>query len=590
MCIRSDALFSYLVCDISKELPTVPFEKLILGRTRGLEWPGIAPREVACLALLDSILKKFGTSSEDANQAALTKFLACNSRCESFSAIDESSMTEIQAIALGEFKKCFHDFWIQPNGDYWINPSNISEGISVGPGSSVGVTGTSYYQKIASGKMTGTRPSLFSLYQREASRCTLWDETEKIRSNHLGGYVEVKGSRLSFVPKNSEISRTICTEPLLNMLFQKGLGSLFESELKRRFSINLSLQPDKNRELARIGSESGALGTIDLSSASDSISLNLLRQICPPYVLSWMMETRSSSVTLPKGESLKLHMVSSMGNAFTFPLQTILFSSVVFGVYRALGIKLVRPLDESVYPSFRKGCGNYAVFGDDIIVRREAYDLVVNLLTRIGFSVNTDKSFNSGPFRESCGADFWRGYNVRGVYCQSITSQQDVYSLINRLNVWSANHAVLLPETIGYLKSLVGFLPTPPWESDVSGIKVPYDIAAPSQHIKRDKWTGSIVYKRYLSKQESLNLLSVESRPQVLRKGRMIHNPSGILLSAVGGYLRDGNLLLRTENSHYQRRFAIAPCWDYRDPCRSTLTSDGWRRWKSFYVGYNLGS
>lgn len=584
MGLSSIALYSCLVSDLSGCLATVPSRRLFEPKVRSVAWPGIKPRQVAALSLLDSVLKKYeDEKSETADAAALTKFLACNSRCESFRTIDVCDLTEIGAIALGEFKRSFYDFWFAPGGDYWLSPESISSGIATGPGSSVGVKGQSYYHKIAAGPMTGTRPSLFSLYQREVSKCPLWDETEKIRFNHFGGYKEVKGSRLSFVPKSTEISRTICTEPLLNMLFQKGIEAQLKTVLEKRFGIDLSVQPVKNQALARIGSETGCYGTIDLASASDSVSMNLLREILPSYVFSWLKETRSDSVTLPNGDECQLHMVSSMGNAFTFPLQTILFSCVVIGVYKALDIELIYPKGEAV--------GNWAVFGDDIVVRREAYDLVVDLLKRLGFTVNLDKSFNNGPFRESCGLDFEDGYNVRGVYCRTLKTKQDVYSLINRLNVWSANHSVPLPSTIQYLikSSGVAFNPVPPWESDVAGIKVPLSLV-PTGQLRRDKWTGAIVYKRYLPRPMSLSLLSVESRPQVLRKGNLIENPPGILLSAIRGYLRNGDILVRRNVTKYIKRLALAPCWDWRNPCLSTLTKDGWHRWKSFYVEINLGS
>jgi len=584
MSLSSHVLFDHLCSDLSEVLPTVPYLSLFSGKTRELEWPGITGRQVASLALLDSLLKKFeDEKTSDADGAALSKFLACNSRCESFRSIDVSQLSEIQAVALGEFQKSIYDFWFQPNRDYWLSPEKISEGFAVGPGASVGATGDSFYHKVAAGPMTGTYSSLYSLYQREVSKFPLWDEAEKIRQTHFGGFQEVQGARLSFVPKSREISRTICTEPVLNMFVQKGLGRLLELELESRFGINLATQPDKNRRLADIGSKCGAFGTIDLSSASDTVSINLLRQILPNYVRSWLMECRSGKVQLPNGEVRKLHMVSSMGNAFTFPLQTILFSSVVIGVYKALDLELVYPRGDDL--------GTFAVFGDDIVVRREAYDLVVNILGRLGFEVNREKSFNLGPFRESCGSDFWNGYNVRGVYCRSLKTKQDVYSLINRLNVWSSNHSIYLRNTIGYLLQRPGleFLPVPPWETDVAGLKVPYSAVCPfiAGKVTRKSF-GSIVYSRYTPRGEAISLLSVGSRPMV-RKG-LIHNPPGILLSAISGYLRNGEVLLRQRFTKYLKRLAVAPGWDYYDPCRSLLTSDGWRNWKSGYVSVNIGS
>jgi len=607
MGVDPHVLFTYLASDLSPCLSTWDFNSLFEPKVRDRLPPDATVRQVAAVSLLDSILKKFGTLSEKANDAALAKFLDCNDRCKSFSQIDETNLSEIEAVAVGEVRKFLWDFWYTSTGDLWLCSDCITHRMDVGPGSSVGVKGTSHYEKLAAGPLTGTRKSLFALFQREVSRYPLTEETEKIRSKVLGGFVQVKGSRLSYVAKSNAISRTICTEPLLNMLMQKGIGNLFEHHLETKLGINLSKQPDKNRALALIGSRSGKFGTIDLSSASDTISMSLLGKLLPPYVLGWLAELRSPYVTLPNGEEVSLHMVSSMGNAFTFPLQTILFSSIVVGVYRALGIRLEKPQPNG------DRLGNFAVFGDDIIVCREAYDLTCQILKRFGFLVNAEKSFNYGPFRESCGADYWHGTNVRGIYCDALTTKQDVLSLINRLNMWSANHCISLERTIQYLLRWSGdFQPVPPWEADTAGLKVPlwyaFDTTIGKPKTKRlTSRLGSIVYKRYLPTVEKFSFLCIEDYVKI--KGRWlfqnagvvhhikidgrwkVHNPPGVLLSAVQGRLRDGMLISRQKRDTpvlYKKRLAVAPNWDYYDPCLVNLTPDGWRRY-FFFVGLNLG-
>jgi hypothetical protein len=565
-----------------------------------MAWPGITAREFACLSLADSILKKFeDEKSATADEKALTKFLEANTHCGTFAKVDETLLSEVQAIAIGEAKSCYYDFWFNADGTYWLSLDEIVKRASTGPGSSIGASGTSYYHKIASSVLTSTRGSLLALFKRAAAEYHLWDEAEKIRSNHYGGVKLVPGNVLSFVPKSADVSRTICTEPLLNMFFQKGIASQFRERLDRRFGINLSVQPLKNQKLCAIGSVDQSFGTIDLSSASDTISYGLIKSLTPPYVLAWMDETRSPVVKLPgKADLLPLHMVSSMGNDFTFPLQTILFSSIVIGVYRALDI-------EPIFPRGRR-LGNFGVFGDDIIVRREAYDLVINLLGRFGFFVNTDKSFNTGPFRESCGKDYFSGQDVRGIYCQSLKGTHDVYSLINRLNVWSANHDVPLPETVSYLTFGTGvrFLPVPVWETDTAGVKVPLWMV--DRERARRSETGAIVYKRYEVRPRTLDVLSIESRPQYyLKRYRVIYNEPGLYLAVVGGYIRDGKLILRQEKRpNYRLRDAVAPSWDIDIPaqkrgrlrvvashtitCREEFHPGGWQRWQNHAVWFNL--
>lgn len=600
MSSRSIALSSYLHLDLGHLFP---------GHLNGLEevdkpfrefaWPGIDARRFAALSLMDSILKKFqDDKSDSADEAALTKFLDANARCKGFTKIDEGNLTEIQKIAIGESQKCFYDFWFsRDSGDYWLGIPEIMEGLAVGPGASIGATGTSFYHKVASSCLTTTRESLYSLYSREADRYALESDTELLRKDNYEAYELVEGSVLQFVPKTRDISRTICTEPLLNMMFQKGLAAQFESQLKARFGIDLATQPDKNQRLAKIGSVSGRYGTIDLQSASDTISLGLMRQLVPPYVLGWLLETRSPKVALPGGSLLDLHMVSSMGNAYTFPLQTILFSSIVIGVYKALGIRVRYPRGTSL--------GNFGVFGDDIIVDREAYDLVCNLLGRFGFLVNHEKSFNEGAFRESCGADYFAGEQVRGIYCTSLKTPQDVYSLINRLNIWSARHDVYLPRTIQYLLTLVKTLPVPMWESDIAGIKVPSSWVT-KKFRTPPEYQGSIAYMRYVPRVQEMDLSCIELRSEDFwRTHRVKPNAPGVLLAAVGGYLRDGRVMLRQRSTNYRLARAIAPNWDYVpavgkrsstvliadhvSACRGQLSRDGWQRFNNV-VRVNLGS
>lgn len=604
--LSSDVLYACLQCDLSEHFPDLG----ILNRTsnhRDSAYAGITGRRFAALSLADSLLKKFkDAKAEDADSKALAKFLDANERCNRKVGIDTSNITEIEVIAIGEAKKFIYDFcfnyedldpqdpsrWVRnPIPEPILSLDKILEGIGPGPGASVAARGQSFYQKMADSPLSTTSDALYRLYKGWSLLSPVRDETEKIRSKRYPVKV-VEGNSLSFVPKSTSISRTICTEPLLNMLFQKGVGAILESELKRKIGIDLSVQPDKNRELARIGSLTGRYGTIDLSSASDTISLSLVDELFPPSVTGWLKAVRSPATRLPDGKYTQLHMVSSMGNAFTFPLQTIIFSSVVIGVYRSLDMEIVYPRGKSL--------GNFAVFGDDIIVRRKAYDLVCRLLHRFGFEVNLTKSYNDGAFRESCGSDFWNGYGVRGIYLESLKTKQDVYSAINRLMVWMADHDIFLPRVMRYLTEVgkPGFLPVPPHEADIAGIKVPLWLV--SDDLPRDR-NRSIVYRRYQPVTAKVDLRTVDCRPQKggnrslklwleseqKRKRLGIrHNAPGILLSAVGGYLRDGQIHIKSRGPvYYQKRMATTPCWDWYDPCQMEFNSpDGWHRWKSIYV------
>lgn len=424
----------------------------------------------AAKQLLSSFYKKLQPGddvSEDAALSALRKFEGINSRIpRDFQFPDDSaSGTQFWRYFKRSVQDCLS--WSEDERDANLDVRSIGQWIGIGPGSSLGVNSESFYTKLFDGDLTGTDLHLLALYRAAIVESGFWSEAERLRSDSFG-FKTVHGNKLFFVPKTTEVARTCCTEPLLNMLLQKGIGGYVESRLRRFFGISLEEQPDHNRRLARKGSIDGTFGTIDLTSASDSMSWSLVQQIVPNHVKAWLRMTRCPSTILPDGRSLDLMMISTMGNGFTFPLQTLIFACVVRAVYQMKG-----------FPSFDPA-RHMGVFGDDIIVRREAYDDVVLRLTQLGFEVNDGKSFNDGYFRESCGTDWYYGFDVRGVYIRTLETTSDVYSAINRLNRWTAKHMVPLTRTISALMAWCRYRPIPFSEADHEGIKVPSAIAADS--------------------------------------------------------------------------------------------------------------
>jgi len=505
---------------------------------------------INALWLKKSFFKKFQDEiSSDADSKCLALFTASNARCKEFAMRPESMYQE---LVIGEVKTLFDNLFF--NGpDLVMTFSAISSGVDIGPGASLGSQSYNFYSKLFDGPLTCTDDRLYRYYRYATSSFPAWRSAEEARSSQFGVCV-VEGNMLSFVPKTSEISRSICTEPLLNMFFQKGIGSVLERLLKERFKIDLSFQPELNRGLARLGSIDGSFCTIDLSSASDSVSLRLLSDILPPYVLGWLNAARSPRTIFPDGSSEELHMVSSMGNAFTFPLQTLIFASIVESCYRVLGIT---PQYSSAGPK------NFAVFGDDIIVRKDAYAFVVECLTLFGFAVNEDKSFSSGFFRESCGGDYYRGHEIRGVYIKSLSTRADIYSAINRLIRWSSRTGILLPRVLQHLMKSVPFNPIPPFAGDTEGIKTPY----PPKTLKRKGSTGGVVYFTY---SEIPNLIKVpenETKDWFYRsygriKAKASYNPDGLLVSFCGGYIRDSSIPLRAENpKRFKMKCKVTSSW-----------------------------
>lgn len=228
----------------------------------------------------------------------------------------------------------------------------------------------------------------------------------------------VEGNVLFTVPKTTDIDRCACKEPDINMYLQKGVGDFLRGRL-RKFGIDLNDQ-SRNRTLARRGSIDDSLATIDLSSASDSISRELVFQSVPILWFSFLNDLRSQ-VTIIDGEVHVNEMFSSMGNGFTFELESMLF----YAIARAVAYHTGTP-------------GVISVYGDDIIVPSEICQDLIYALSFLGFETNQAKTFFSGGFRESCGGHYFRGSDVTPFFIRRpIDNLHDTINLANQLRKWA---------------------------------------------------------------------------------------------------------------------------------------------------------
>lgn len=199
---------------------------------------------------------------------------------------------------------------------------------------------------------------------------------------------------LEFVPKSFKTYRSIIIEPLLNGIIQKGFGSYMK---RKMFHAGIDLYDQSlNRERARVGSlEPSRFATIDLSRASDTLAYSLVMDLLP---WDWFMalDSARSGIISYRGSSIVLEKFSSMGNGFTFELESLIFKAL------ARGIALAHDIDD-----------NSSVFGDDIIASRDHAILITNYFPDYGFTINSEKTFIDGNFRESCGGDYAFGVDVR---------------------------------------------------------------------------------------------------------------------------------------------------------------------------------
>jgi hypothetical protein len=201
------------------------------------------------------------------------------------------------------------------------------------------------------------------------------------------------------------------------MYLQKGVGNHIRRRL-RRVGVNLNDQ-SVNRSLARMGAATGEVATLDLSSASDTVTIEAVRLLLPDDWFLYLNDIRSQEV-LVEGTYVRTEMFSSMGNGFTFELESLLFYALARTTLYFEGIS-----------------GIVSVYGDDIICPTLGYDSVVWTLRVFGFSTNPDKSFSTGLFRESCGGHYHGQDDVTPFYLRKeATHLTDLIRVANQFRKW----------------------------------------------------------------------------------------------------------------------------------------------------------
>lgn len=222
-------------------------------------------------------------------------------------------------------------------------------------------------------------------------------------------------SRVIPVPKTQKGPRIIASEPTSHQWCQGGIQRWFVRGISKsilRSAISLHDQ-SPSRRLALSASVDGSLATVDLSAASDRISTRLVEymfQVNRP-LLDALHATRTRWYVLPNGEHHIMRKFACMGSACTFPVQTIVFT--IISMFALMKVSGDMSLDDSRLRDLAK---HVRVFGDDIVLPSEAYDVLYRLLTELGLKVNPHKSFWSGYFRESCGMDAYKGHDVTPAY------------------------------------------------------------------------------------------------------------------------------------------------------------------------------
>lgn len=373
-----------------------------------------------------------GTSAEDRKRAALESFLEGEKSC--YHANERLSPFLVSPLA-GDPRAQFLRMvratiasWLgRPPGD-----DEVKSRAKHGPGTTFSSivrdpTAADKYDDI----MSMTSNAVFFLANLVGTKWGAITASRYSKRNEFDRSVKfVRGGRHATVPKTALTDRNILVEPSVNIYFQLAYGSAIRARLRRSTGWDLDHAADIHRRMAREASITGSYSTLDLSNASDTICRNLVKLVLRDTGWLEPLEDLRSPVAIVQDRPRLLEKFSSMGNGYTFELETVLFAAIVSVCTRlALNDESAGRLGEDIF-----------VFGDDIICPTRATELVAKTLSWLGFTLNPKKSFTSGPFRESCGSDFFDGYPVRGIYVKDRLSTRSpslmrLHNKVKRLNI-----------------------------------------------------------------------------------------------------------------------------------------------------------
>lgn len=447
----------------------------------------LSGRDIAVLRQVIDLNKRYipsdSTTDESisrVDEVCTANFVAANKRClyqnSAFHLLDKDIMTTLDMA----HNYVSNSFWrhmelgTEDGGAkvpyfIWMSDKLIPfSGFNTGSGSCCGSTGISPLEKYR-GDWSFSTDRGIALAQTLRAMSSLLTTLPNFAA------VRVTSVEACFVPKNSTTSRLIAPQYNGDLYLQYPAEQLIKSMLLD-FNINMTEQQDISREFARKGSLHDNMDifehsvkrrairycTIDLSSASDIIGTRLVKHLFPHPLFEYMDACRSSSMLIGDVQH-NLNMMATMGSAYCSAMQTIVFASIIKAVYYRLGI-----------PFVKDGVPTYSVYGDDIIVDITAYKHVIKVLECLNMVPNQAKSFAYGFFRESCGADYYRGYDVRPIMIESLDGDPAIYSAINRYLEWSAKHSVDISNTIRFLMDQVGYKCVVPYDyGDTQGFRVP---------------------------------------------------------------------------------------------------------------------
>lgn len=210
-------------------------------------------------------------------------------------------------------------------------------------------------------------------------------------------------ARVHVVPKNYKTGRTIAMISTSKQFHLSGIRIRLEDAIglfNRRHGTVIHIgDQESNQALAK----TLKWATIDFSSASDSISRAVAKELLPASVYSAVDPYLDQQMSV-KGRVYPCHIFALSGTSVTWVLESVIFWS------------LAKACTEKIQPFFPDKLLEPHVYGDDTLIDPRVLGLFYEVTGMFGMRFNRSKSFSEGGYRESCGAEYYFGYDTQSIY------------------------------------------------------------------------------------------------------------------------------------------------------------------------------
>lgn len=212
------------------------------------------------------------------------------------------------------------------------------------------------------------------------------------------------------VPKDSKSRRVIAKEPKEYQYIQGAIASWLKDYLPRFSNGAIEFKDQSKNKLAA----QRGMCTIDLSAASDCVTLSLVERIFPPEFLNSFIACRVPRFSIGDGSERVLNIFATMGSGLCFPILALSIYALIRGIQTTFGL----PPEE------------LHIYGDDICCSERLFPYIMKYFPMVGMIPNQKKCFSRGLFRESCGGEFFQNTDVTPVRLRSTGSRiEDIISL-----------------------------------------------------------------------------------------------------------------------------------------------------------------